>query len=62
MDEPEGGVGKLILPHVLEVTLGFTPIGAETRGHNLIPEKSEKTSYIAQNNTGQDKDTLQYIK
>jgi hypothetical protein len=64
MDEPENtpDKGKLILPHVLEVTLGFTPFGAETRGHNLIPEKSEKTSYIAQNNTGNDVSTLQYIK
>jgi hypothetical protein len=51
----------LILPHVVEVTMTFTPIGAESRGANLIPEKSTYTSYIAQNNTGADKATLQYV-
>jgi hypothetical protein len=62
LDEPEAGTKQLILPHVVEVTLGFTPIGSETRGTNLISEKSETTSHIAQNNTGADADTLQYIK
>jgi hypothetical protein len=52
LDKPEGGVNKLILPHIVEVTLGFTPIGSETRGNNLISEKSTTTSHIAQNNTG----------
>ena len=51
----------LILPHVLDVTLSFTPIGSETAGSNLIAKKSETTSHIAQNNTGDIK-TLQYIK
>jgi len=61
LDEPEGGEGKLVLPHIVEVTMTFTPIGAESRGANLIPEKSTYTSYIAQNNTGQDVTTLQYV-
>jgi hypothetical protein len=52
LDEPEGGKKQLILPHIVEVTLGFTPIGSETRGTNLISKKSEFTSHIAQNNTG----------
>jgi len=60
LDEPEGGKKQLILPHVVEVTLGFTPIGSETRGTNLISEKSEFKSHIAQNNTGDIKN-LQYI-
>lgn len=51
----------LILPHVLDVTLGFTPIGSETAGSNLIAKKSETTSHIAQNNT-KDIKNLQYIK
>ena len=60
LDEPEGGTKQLILPHIVEVTLSFTPIGSETAGSNLIPEKSFTTSHIAQNNTG---DTpFQYIE
>jgi hypothetical protein len=60
LDEPEGGTKMLILPHIVEVSLGFTPIGSETRGVNLISEKSTTTSNIAQNNTG-DVGNLQYI-
>jgi hypothetical protein len=62
LDEPEGGsaADKLILPHIIEVSLGFTPIGSETAGSNLISEKSETTSHIAQNNTGDT--SKQYIK
>jgi hypothetical protein len=54
LDEPEGGsaADKLILPHIVEVSLSFTPIGSETRANNLISKKSETTSHIAQNNTG----------
>jgi hypothetical protein len=59
IDEPEGGTKKLILPHVVEVTLGFTPIGSESSGTNKLQKKSQTTSHIAQNNTG---DTpFQYI-
>jgi hypothetical protein len=60
LDEPEGGTKQLILPHILEVSLGFTPIGAETQGENKIEEKIRSTTYLAQNNTGTDKDTIQY--
>jgi hypothetical protein len=52
IDEPEGGPKVLILPHIVEVSLTFTPIGSETRGNNLISAKSLTTSNIAQNNTG----------
>lgn len=52
---------SLILPHVVEVSLSFTPIGAESRADNLIPRKSTYTSFIAQNNTGTDVTTLQYV-
>jgi hypothetical protein len=61
LDEPEGGTQQLILPHILEVSLGFTPIGAETKQTNKIEEKSKTTSYLAQNNTGADAKTIQYI-
>ena len=49
----------LILPHVVEVKLGFTPIGADSKIVNKIEAKSKNTSYIAQNNTG-DQDKIQY--
>jgi hypothetical protein len=60
LDEPEGGVAQLILPHIIEVSLGFTPIGAETKTNNRIEAKSLDTSFIAQNNTGKDINTIQY--
>ena len=41
--------GNLILPHVVEVSMTFTPIGSQTRKVNKISEKSEYTSHIAQN-------------
>jgi len=61
LDEPEGGTKQLILPHIIEVSLGFTPIGAETRQRNKIEAKSSTTSYLAQNNTGADFKTIQYV-
>ena len=51
----------LILPHIVEVSMTFTPIGSETAGVNKISEKSSSTSNIAQNNAGDTK-TLQYIQ
>jgi hypothetical protein len=39
----------LILPHIIEVSMTFTPIGSQTKGQNLITGKSETTSHIAQN-------------
>jgi hypothetical protein len=59
IDKPEGGEQILILPHIVEVTLGFTPIGSESKGKNELQSKSTSISHIAQNNTG---DTgLQYV-
>lgn len=61
LDEPEGGIKQLILPHIIEVSLAFTPIGAESKENNRLPEKSQTISYLAQNNTGKDVKTLQYV-
>jgi hypothetical protein len=47
----------LVLPHVVEVSLGFTPIGSQTKGINKISEKRLNISHIAQNYNG-----YQYIK
>ena len=59
IDKPEGGPQLLILPHIVEVTLGFTPIGSDTAGTNKLQRKSQTTSHIAQNNSGDTQ--LQYI-
>jgi hypothetical protein len=69
LDEPEGGSKQLILPHIIEVSMNFTPIGAETgavdsKGNNVssnkIEEKTKETSFLAQNTTGADVGTIQY--
>jgi hypothetical protein len=39
----------LILPHIVEVQMTFTPIGSQTKGKNFISSKSTNTSHIAQN-------------
>jgi hypothetical protein len=49
INEPVTGEKILILPHIVEVSLTFTPIGSQTKGKNLISEKSYTTSHIAQN-------------
>ena len=68
IDEPEGGSKMLILPHIIEVSMNFTPIGAETGANvngkksvsNKIEAKSKDTSFLAQNTTGDDAPTIQY--
>jgi len=61
IDEPEGGVKQLILPHIIEVQMNFTPIGADTRRKNRIEAKDKNTSFLAQNSTGADADIIQYL-
>jgi len=43
------GDNLLILPHVVEVSMTFTPIGSQTKSINKIAEKNHLTSHIAQN-------------
>ena len=62
IDEPEGGTKQLILPHIIEVQMSFTPIGAETNQSNKIEAKEDNISFIAQNNTGADAETIQYYR
>jgi len=54
---------ELILPHVVEVRLTFTPIGSQTQTNNKIPEKvkDNNVSHIAQNYNGEDPDEYNYI-
>jgi hypothetical protein len=53
LNEPlPGGTEELILPHIVEVSLTFTPIGSQTKGTNKISKKDNdilNTSHIAQN-------------
>jgi len=50
LNEPlADGSKELILPHIVEVSMTFTPIGSQTQGKNLISQKSQTTSHIAQN-------------
>ena len=50
----EIGLGdkELILPHIIEVTLNFTPIGSQTRSENRLSRKTDGTSHIAQQYNG----------
>jgi hypothetical protein len=59
IDEPEQGSAKrlLVLPHIVEVSLTFTPIGSQAKGVNKISSKSSTISHIAQN-----VNDYQYIK
>lgn len=59
INEPITGEKLLILPHVVEVNMTFTPIGSQTKGVNLISKKSYDTSHIAQN--ANEASTNQYI-
>ena len=47
--EPILNERNLILPHIIEVQMTFTPIGSQTKKENKISEKSASTSHIAQN-------------
>ena len=51
MDESENGssINQLILPHVIEVSLSFTPIGVQTKRINQLPKRTANQSNIAQN-------------
>lgn len=55
--------GELILPHVVEVSLTFTPIGSQTKTNNLKPEKvkDNNVSHIAQNYNGANTGEYNYI-
>ena len=46
---------EMVLPHIVEVNLAFTPIGSQTQAVNKTPNKASETqhtSHIAQNYNG----------
>jgi hypothetical protein len=52
MDETEENgksVNQLILPHIVEVSMTFLPIGTQHKGKNLLPQRGADQSNIAQN-------------
>ena len=53
LNEPTaGGAREMVLPHVVEVSLSFTPIGVQTKGTDQLAQKSHAQSNIAQNWNG----------
>jgi hypothetical protein len=66
LPEPIGGGSRreMILPHIVEVNLSFTPIGSQTQNINKTPSKAdadEHTSHIAQNYNGENPKEPNYI-
>jgi hypothetical protein len=66
LPEPIGGGSRreMILPHIVEVNLSFTPIGSQTQNINKTPSKAdadEHTSHIAQNYNGATSGEPNYI-
>jgi hypothetical protein len=60
MDSPEGGDNsnnQLVLPHIVEVSMTFLPIGTQHKGKNLLPQRGADQANIAQNESG-----IQFIK
>jgi hypothetical protein len=52
--------GNMVLPHIVEVQMTFTPIGSQTNGVNSISRKSFYVSNIAQA-ADNESDTPKYI-
>lgn len=54
MREPEGEEKVLILPHIIDVSLSFKPIGINNQGKNMLPQRADNNnlSFIAQNDNG----------
>lgn len=41
----EGDIGSMVLPHIVEVQMTFTPIGSQTNGLNALSRKPNVTLY-----------------
>ena len=53
LNEPTvGGITEMVLPHIVDVSLSFTPIGVQTQGKDQLAKKSNQQSNIAQNWNG----------
>jgi hypothetical protein len=56
------GIEPLILPHIIDVSMTFTPIGSQTKGINKISQKDSETSHIAQNYNGETQYATKFTK
>jgi len=63
LNEPtvQGGIREMVLPHIIEVSLGFTPIGSQTWNQNELPRKANNVTNIAQNYNGKN-ESSNYIR
>ena len=62
LNEPTaGGVREMVLPHIVDVSLGFTPIGVQTQGKDQLAKKTNQQSNIAQNWNGAGEVASNYI-
>jgi hypothetical protein len=63
LNEPTvaGGVKEMVLPHIIDVSMNFTPIGVHTQGTYQAPKKSSQQSNIAQNWNGGNEKASNYI-
>ena len=53
LNEPTtGGVKEMVLPHIVDVSLSFIPIGVQTQGTDQLAKKSSSQTNIAQNWNG----------
>jgi hypothetical protein len=53
LNEPiTGGIKEMVLPHIVDVSLSFTPIGIQTQGTDQLAKKSSSQTNIAQNWNG----------
>jgi len=62
LNEPTtGGSPEMVLPHIIDVSLSFTPIGVHTKHEYQTPQKSSEQSNIAQNWNGDSGKEPNYI-
>jgi hypothetical protein len=63
LNEPitPGGTREMVLPHIVDVSLSFTPIGVHTKEEDQTPKKSHLQSNIAQNYSGKNEPLSNYI-
>jgi hypothetical protein len=61
IDEPIGGKKLLVLPHIVDVSLSFIPIGTQDKTRNLLPQKGANQSNFAQNYNGDSNGESNYI-
>ena len=61
LNEPLNGAKEMVLPHIVDVSLSFTPIGSQTTNETRLAQKTFSTSHIAQNYNGKTGTEPNYI-